>query len=150
MGEYYTFFDAAAKFSATFTGEWQNFTADRLNKEIRIKVIENVEYNNKIVINGDAVDSSAVEISVVAEWQGETYPNVAEVDSSVTINGSDYACEFTAENEDLLNLEKIADGKVKIVANGIGDTFLTAKYVGENGRVYSTRIAVTVYCPTAV
>ena len=43
--------------SATFTGEWQNFTADRLNKEIRIKVIENVEYNNKIVIDGDAVDS---------------------------------------------------------------------------------------------
>lgn len=136
--------------SATFTGEWQNFTADRLNKEIRIKVIENVEYNNKIVIDGNAVDSSAVEISVVAEWQGETYPNVAEVDSSVTINGSDYACEFTAENEDLLNLKKIADGKVKIGANGIGDTFLTAKYVGENGRVYETKIAVTVYCPTAV
>ena len=57
---------------------------------------------------------------------------------------------FTAENEDLLNLKKIADGKVKIGANGIGDTFLTAKYVGENGRVYETKIAVTVYCPTAV
>ena len=50
----------------------------------------------------------------------------------------------------MLNLEKIADGKVKIGANGIGDTFLTAKYVGENGRVYETKIAVTVYCPTAV
>ena len=90
--------------SATFTGAWQNFTSDRLNKEIRIKVIKNVGYNNSIVIDGETVPSSSVEISVVPDWQGKNYPCEAEVASFVTVNGDTYACDFTAENADLLNI----------------------------------------------
>ncbi len=135
--------------TATFTGEWLNFSSDRLNKEIKITVKNNAKYNNSIVVGGEEVSSAAAEISVTPEWQGKTYPAEAEISSSVTVDGKTYACEFTTDGS-LLNVEKIASGKVRITANGIGNAILTAKYSHTDGKVYETKIPVEVYCPTEI
>ena len=139
---------AEGEVTATFTGSWLNFSSDRLNKEIKITVKKNAEYKNSIVIGGKEVSSAAAEISVTPAWQGKDYPNEAEISSFVTVDGTAYPCEFTAENEDLFDIEKLADGKVRITANGIGNAILTAKYVHTDGKVYETKIPVEVYCPT--
>ena len=140
---------AEGELTATFTGKWLNFSADKLNKEIGITVKKNAEYNNSIVIGGEKVSSAAAEISVTPEWQGKTYPTEAEISSSVSVDGKTYACEFTT-GDPLLNVEKIADGKVRVTANGIGNAVLTAKYVHTDGKAYETEIPVEVYCPTEV
>ena len=135
---------------ATVTGKWLDFSSDRLNKEIKITVRKDAEYDNAIVIDGEEVPTSIAEISVTPEWQGKTYPSEAEISSSVTLDGKAYACEFSTDDDVLLNLEKLADGKVRITANGIGNAVLTAKYTHTDGKVYETKIPVEVYCPTEV
>ena len=122
--------------TATFTGSWLDFSTDRLNKEIRITVKKNAEYNNSIVIGGKEISSAAAELSITPAWQGKDYPNEAEISSFVTVEGTAYPCEFTAENEDLFDIEKLADGKVRITAKGIGNAILNAKYVHTDGKVY--------------
>ncbi len=135
---------------ATVTGKWLDFSSDRLNKEIKITVRKDAEYDNAIVIDGEEVPTSIAEISVTPEWQGKTYPSEAEISSSVTLDGKAYACEFSTDDDVLLNLERLADGKVRITANGIGNAVLTAKYTHTDGKVYETKIPVEVYCPTEV
>ena len=141
---------AEGETTATVTGEWLDFSSNRLNKEIKITVKKDAEYDNSIVIDGEEISSSIAEISVTPEWQGKNYPNEAEISSSVTLDGTTYACEFSASDDTLLALEKLADGKVRITANGIGNAVLTAKYVHTDGKVYETKIPVEVYCPTEV
>ena len=141
---------AEGEVKAVFTGEWLNFSSDKLNKEIKITVKKNAEYNNSIVIGGEKVFSATAEISVTPEWQGKIYPNDAEISSFVTVDGTVYPCVFSAENEALFDIEKLADGKVRIIANGIGNAILTAKYIHTDGTVYETKIPVEVYCPTEV
>ena len=132
----------------TFTGSWLDFSSDKLIADIKINVKKNVIYNNSISIGGETISSSAVEISVTPEWQGKTYPNEAEISSSVTIDGTTYACEFFADGS-LLDIENLGDGKARITANGIGNATLTSRYT-HDGKVYETKIPVEVYCPTEV
>ena len=132
----------------TFTGSWLDFSSDKLIADIKINVKKNVIYNNSISIDGETISSSAVEISVTDEWQGKTYPNEAEISSSVTIDGTTYACEFFADGS-LLDIENLGDGKARITANGIGNAILTSRYT-HDGNVYETKIPVEVYCPTEV
>ncbi len=141
---------AEGEVTATFTGKWLDFSSDKLSKDIKITVKKNVEYNNSIVIDGEEVLSSAVEISVTSDWQGKTYPNQAEVSSFVVIDGVSYACDFSWDDDMLLAIDEVADGKVRITANGIGACVLTAKYAHTDGNVYETKIPVEVYCPTEV
>ena len=133
----------------TFTGSWLDFSSDKLIADIKINVKKNVTYNNSIRIGGETISSSAVEISVTPEWQGKTYPNEAEISSSVTIDGTKYDCEFFADGS-LLDIKDLGDGKARITANGIGNAILTAKYTHTDGNVYETEIPVEVYCPTEV
>lgn len=135
--------------TAEFVGEWQKFSSDKLNKEIKIKVIDNVVYNNVITIGGQKAESSSVEISVTPEWQGKTYHSEAEISSSVTVNGNDYACEFFTES-DILNVNKIPGGKVRVSANGIGKGSVFARYTSSDNRTYETEIPVNVFCPTEI
>lgn len=141
---------AAGEVTATFTGEWLDFSSDKLNKEIKIIVARNVEYNNIIEIEGEEVLSSSVEISVTPEWQGKTYPNKAEISSFVTVDGTKYACDFSSEDDNLFDIENLTDGRVRITSKGIGASILTAGYVHTDGKVYETKIPVEVYCPTEV
>jgi len=141
---------AEGETTALFTGEWFDFSSDKLNKEIKITVKKNVEYSNSIIIDDEEIHSAAVEISVTPNWQGKDYPNEAEISSFVTIDGIKHACEFSSDDDMLLNLEKLSDGNVRITANGIGTTILTAKYIHTDGKAYETKIPVEVYCPTEV
>ena len=133
----------------TFTGSWLDFSSDKLIADIKINVKKNVIYNNSISIGGETISSSAVEISVTPDWQGKTYPNEAEISSSVTIDGMTYPCDFSADGS-IFDIEKLEDGKARITANGIGNAILTSKYTHTDGNVYETEIPVEVYCPTEV
>ena len=133
----------------TFTGSWLDFSSDKLIADIKINVKKNVIYNNSISIGGETISSSAVEISVTPEWQGKTYQNKAEISSSVTIDGTTYACEFSADGS-LFDIEELEDGKARITANGIGNAILTSRYTHTDGKVYETKIPVEVYCPTEI
>lgn len=134
----------------TFTGSWLDFSSDKLIADIKINVKKNVTYNNSISIGGETISSSAVEISVTPDWQGEIYPNEAEISSFVTIDGTTYPCEFSAADESLFEIETIEDGKARITAKGIGNAILTSTYTHTDGNVYETEIPVEVYCPTEV
>ncbi len=140
---------SAGETTATFVGEWQSFASDKLNAELKIKVINDVVYDNVITINGEKTDTAVIELSVTPEWQGKQYPHEAEVTSSVTIDGKTYACEFSSD-DDRLTLQKFPQGKVTVRANGLGEAMLVAKYVAENGKTYETKIPVDMYCPTEV
>lgn len=133
----------------TFTGSWLDFSSDKLIADIKINVKKNVTYNNSISIDGETISSSAVEISVTPEWQGEIYPNKAEISSFVTIDGTAYPCEFSADGS-LFEIENLEDGKARITAKGIGNAILTSTYTHTDGNVYETEIPVEVYCPTEV
>ena len=133
----------------TFTGSWLDFSSDKLIADIKINVKKNVIYNNSISIGGETISSSAVEISVTPEWQKKTYPNEAVISSSVTIDGTTYACEFFADGS-LLDIKELEDGKARITANGIGNAILTSRYRHTDGNVYETEIPVEVYCPTEI
>ena len=134
----------------TFTGSWLDFSSDKLIADIKINVKKNVTYNNSISIDGETISSSAVEISVTHDWQKKTYPNEAEISSSVTIDGTTYPCEFSAADESLFEIENLEDGKARITAKGIGNAILTSTYTHTDGNVYETEIPVEVYCPTEV
>lgn len=134
----------------TFTGSWLDFSSDKLIADIKINVKKNVTYNNSISIDGETISSSAVEISVTPEWQGEIYPNKAEISSFVTIDETMYPCEFSAADESLFEIENLEDGKARITAKGIGNAILTSTYTHTDGNVYETEIPVEVYCPTEV
>lgn len=140
----------AGETTVTFTGKWLDFSSDKLITDIKINVKKDVEYNNSISIGGETVSSSMVEISVAPEWQGKTYPNEAEISSFVTIDGTTYACDFSSDDDMLFDIEKIADGKARVIATGIGNAILTAKYFHTDGNVYETEIPIEVYCPTEI
>ena len=136
--------------TVTFTGKWLDFSSDKLITDVKINVKKNVEYNNSIIIGGETVSSSMVEISVTDKWKGKTYPNEAEISSSVTIDGTTYPCEFSSDDDMLFDIKKGEDGKARVVATGIGNAILTARYTHTDGNVYETKIPVEVYCPTEI
>ncbi len=135
--------------TASFSGKWLDFAADKLHNEVKIVVKKAAVYNTEIVIDGEEVSSSLIELSLIPSWQGKNYPIQAEVSSSVCVDGTTYACEFSS-NDKILNLEKVADGKIRVASSGIGNATLTAKYVHSDGAVYETEISVEIYCPTEV
>jgi len=127
-----------------FSTTWKGFSGSTLQKNVNVKVIDDVEVNTFVAVGEINEITDKIQLSLVEEWQGKTYNDFAVFSSEFITDGKKQNVSFEYIKEEGTNVISVKENKV--TAENIGSSYVEAK-CSYNGKEYINVIEVVVTCP---